>query len=115
MGGGDSGTPLRATGLARVRHLDLGLARTQREPVEPDRRGGSIEIGWTLAAVNSAAFAKSGYCSSKPLFVGIFGAAVVHWDIGGPFRPDREAHQIQAAEIEPALCEGVGLNGERNG
>jgi GDSL-like Lipase/Acylhydrolase family len=63
--------------------------------------------GWTLAPVNAGAFATRGYCSSKSLFAGIVETSLV-FDDAGPFHPNRDAHDVQAAEVEPLLCASLG-------
>ena len=106
---GDNGTPCGPFGIARFSTstwtwLGLNALELNRTVARA-----ASSHGWTLATVNSAAFANRGYCSSKSLFVGI-AAALSSLDAGGPFHPNAEAHQIQAGEVEPELCKGLGLS-----
>ena len=106
---GDNGTPCGPYGIARFATSTwtwLGLNALQLNRTVANAASGN---GWTLARGNSAAFATRGYCASKSLFVGIV-AALRKLDAGGPFHPNAEAHQIQAAEVEPLLCKGLGLS-----
>jgi len=73
---------------------------------------------WTLVPVNTIAFAKRGYCAGpNSLFVdiatayssGCLTAPLFLCDTAGPFHPNAEADDIQAREVDPLLCKGLGL------
>ncbi len=107
---GDNGTPCGPTGLARFGTSTWAWLGLNAELLNRTVAAAAAKHHWTLAPVNSAAFANRGYCASKPLFVGIAGASLGHFDVAGPFHPDGEAHLIQAAEVEPKLCASLGLS-----
>ncbi len=106
---GDNGTPCGPTGAARFTTATWAWLGQNAKLLNSTVAAAAKAHGWTLVPVNSAAFATRGYCSTRSLFVGIANAKA-HGDAGGPFHPDAEAHQIQAAEVEPLLCKQLGLS-----
>jgi hypothetical protein len=110
---GGNGQPCGPYGLARFSTSTWAWLGANANKLNETVKSAAERHGWTLAPVNTAAFAHRGYCTSDSLFVGIKDAATSacpsYCDTGGPFHPNAEAHQIQAAEVEPLLCQRLGL------
>ena len=106
---GDNGAPCGPTGLARFGTSTWTWLGQNAAILNRTVAKAAASHGWTLIPIDSQAFATRGYCSSHSLFVGI-ASAVAGFDVAGPFHPNAEAHLIEAAPLEPRLCEGLGLS-----
>lgn len=58
---------------------------------------------WVTPDYDFGAFLKRGYCSANSLFRSV-GGALGAGDMGGPFHPTQEGHQIEKAGTLPAVC-----------
>ena len=105
----NTGTPCGPTGIARFDMSTWSWLGSNAGLLNHTITVAAATHGWTLAPVNMGAFAKSGYCATNSLFVGI-ASANYNDDAGGPFHPNADAHKIQAAEVEPELCRSLGLD-----
>jgi hypothetical protein len=110
---GSDAKPCGPYGLARFTTSTWAWLGENANTLNASVRSAAQRYGWTLAPVNTAAFAHRGYCTSDSLFVGLAEANAAgcpsYCDDGGPFHPDAEAHEVQAAEVEPLLCKRLGL------
>lgn len=105
---GDDGKPCGPTGAALLSTSTWTFLGLNAALLNRTIAAAAQAHGWTLAPVDSAAFANRGYCSSKSLFVGIIDSSLL-FDDAGPFHPNREAHEVEAQEVEPGLCASLGI------